>query len=67
MITVCDETSAERCPTFPGDGKRFHMGFEDPSALTGSYQEKFEKVKQIRDQIRSRLEEWVKENRNDGI
>ncbi len=29
-VTVCDESSAERCPIFPGETKRLHMGFPDP-------------------------------------
>jgi hypothetical protein len=24
VVTVCNETAAERCPYFPGQGKRFH-------------------------------------------
>ena len=42
VITVCDETSAERCPTFPGQSTRLHWGFPDPSALEGSSEEKLE-------------------------
>src|SRR6185369_3558449 len=34
VITVCDETSAERCPIFPGVTTRLHWSFPDPSALT---------------------------------
>src|SRR5215468_1845963 len=35
VVTVCDETSAERCPFFPGPTIRLHWGFPDPSALQG--------------------------------
>jgi len=51
VITVCDETSAERCPTFPGQAQRLHWGFPDPSALQGSEQEKLMKTREIRDAI----------------
>src|SRR4030095_7442930 len=27
VVTVCDETSAERCPLFPGRTTRLHWGF----------------------------------------
>src|SRR6201989_1799197 len=40
VITVCDESSAEKCPIFPGIAKRLHWSFPDPSALTGSHDEK---------------------------
>ena len=60
VITVCDEASAERCLVFPCGGQRIHMGFEDPSAFDGSYEEKFEKTKIIRDQIKLKIEQWVK-------
>jgi len=33
-VTVCDESSAEQCPVFPGPTKRLHWSFPDPSALT---------------------------------
>ena len=65
VITVCDEANAERCPVFPGGGAKLHMGFEDPSGFDGSYEEKLEKTKIVRDQIKIRLEQWVKECRHD--
>lgn len=61
VITVCDETSAERCPIFPGVTTRLHWSFPDPSAVTGSPEEKLAKVRIIRDQIKSKIEAWIKE------
>ncbi|PYL63732.1 MAG: arsenate reductase ArsC [Verrucomicrobia bacterium] len=61
VITVCDETSAERCPIFPGVTKRLHWSFPDPAALTGSHQERLDGVRKIRDQIRARIEMWCDE------
>ncbi len=62
-VTVCDETSAEKCPIFPGPTQRLHWGFPDPSALTGTHEEKLADVRKIRDQIRARIETWCAENR----
>ena len=61
VVTVCDESSAERCPVFPGQAKRLHWGFPDPSALTGNEAEKLNRTRQIRDQIRTKVEHWLKE------
>jgi arsenate reductase len=61
VITVCDETSAEKCPIFPGPTKRLHWAFPDPSALTGSHDEKLTQVRAIRDKIRQKIEEWCEE------
>ena len=58
VITVCDETSAERCPSFPGAAKRLHWSFPDPSALTGTREAKLKAVREIRDQIRERIAAW---------
>lgn len=58
VITVCDETSAERCPLFPGGAKRLHWGFPDPSAFEGSPQEKLVRTREVRDLIRAKVEAW---------
>ncbi len=61
VITVCDETGGSRCPVFPGYAKRLHWSFKDPSALYGTPEEKIAKTREIRDEIRARIEEWIKE------
>ncbi len=61
VITVCDETSAERCPVFPGHVTRLHWGFEDPSSLGGDLENKLAKTRVIRDQIKERIQEWLKQ------
>ena len=58
VIAVCDEASAERCPIFAGTGERLHWSFSDPSRATGTQDEKLKKVRQIRDSIKDRIEDW---------
>src|SRR5664280_1720422 len=60
-VTVCDETSAERCPVFPGVTTRLHWGLPDPAAVTGTDAERLEKARVIRDSIRDRIEAWCAE------
>ncbi|MBW2412192.1 MAG: arsenate reductase ArsC [Deltaproteobacteria bacterium] len=60
VITVCDETAAGQCPVFPGITKRFHWPFPDPEQLTGTHDEKLEALRKIRDQVKSKVSEWVK-------
>src|SRR5256885_2702453 len=36
VITVCDETSSEHCPIFPGTTTRWHWSFPDPSVIQGT-------------------------------
>jgi len=61
VVTVCDESSAEQCPVFPGEAKRLHWGFPDPSALTGTEAEKLAKTREIRDFIKAKIQTWCEE------
>jgi arsenate reductase len=61
VITVCDETSAEKCPIFPGVTTRLHWSFPDPSALVGSHETKLVEVRKIRDEIRDKVRAWCEE------
>src|SRR5437016_3761462 len=61
VITVCDETTAERCPIFPGVTTRLHWSFEDPSSFLGTHAEKLAKTRQVREAIRQKIEQWCSE------
>jgi arsenate reductase len=59
LITVCSEAD-ERCPTtFPGMGQRLHWDLEDPAKFRGSEEERLNKFREIRDQIKKKVQEWV--------
>lgn len=62
VITVCDEASGQRCPVFPGAMKKINWSFEDPSAFTGSEDEKLKKIAKVRDAIKEKIEEFIKSN-----
>ncbi len=55
VITVCSKDAAERCPIFPGGGKRLHWPFDDPSKVKGTYEEKLVDVRRIRNAIRKQI------------
>ena len=61
VITVCDEASAERCPIFPGVCERLHWSFADPAAIEGTYEEKLTGTRIIRDQIKMKIKDWIRE------
>jgi arsenate reductase len=56
IFTVCDR-AREACPIFPGSGKHLHQDFEDPAAA--SPEQQLAVFRRVRDQIRTRVEEFV--------
>ncbi|MCD6459206.1 arsenate reductase ArsC [bacterium] len=62
VIAVCDKTAYEQCPVFPGivTGGRLHWPFKDPSGLTGTYEEKLQNTRLIRDEIKTKVRQWLK-------
>jgi arsenate reductase len=61
VITVCDKEAAERCPIFPGAQQEINWSFNDPSKAEGSYEDKLIATRIIRDQIKSKILEWINE------
>jgi len=61
VITVCDETSAERCPMFPGGATRLHWGFPDPSSFQGTPMERLAFTRNVRHAIKAKIEQWCAE------
>jgi arsenate reductase len=62
VVTVCDAASAETCPLFPGLlTAHIHWSFADPSSFTGTYEEKLTQTRLVRDAIKIKIEEWLKE------
>src|SRR5664279_4852451 len=61
VVTVCDGASAERCPVFPGKGKKIAWSFEDPSSMKGTEVEILSHTRKVRDQIEESIKEFVKE------
>lgn len=52
VITVCDKEASDSCPVFPGMSKKINWSFTDPSSLSGTYEERLLKTRQVRDQIK---------------
>ena len=60
VITVCEKSAAELCPVFPGVHQKIMWSFKDPSALTGSYEDKLAVARTIRDQIKNAVLQFIK-------
>lgn len=61
VITVCGNAK-ETCPVFAGEVKnKLHIGFEDPAEATGSEEEVIAVFRKIRDEIRSRFNQFYQE------
>jgi arsenate reductase len=62
VVTVCSEAEASGCPIFPGPATRLHWPFPDPSKVEGTPDEKLAEIRQIRDAIQARVEQFCAEN-----
>ncbi len=62
VVTVCSEAEGESCPIFPGVTTRLHWSFDDPSKFTGTHEERLEKTRRIRNQIRFKIDSFCEEH-----
>ena len=62
VITVCSEAEAEGCPIFAGVTTRLHWPFDDPSKFTGTHEERLERTRRLRNQIRARIDSFCEEH-----
>jgi arsenate reductase (thioredoxin) len=65
VVTVCDE-AAEECPYFPRARRQEHWGFPDPSAATGSAEERLAVFRRVRDAIAARIETFVRQDQEES-
>ena len=63
VITVCSKEAQERCPIYPGTKKRLHWPFSDPSSLEGSREEQLERTREIREEIKAAVIQFIKDAR----
>ena len=61
VIKVCDQANGQRCPIFPKTLINLSWNLEDPSSFEGTHEEKLERTRQIRDQIKIKVEEFINE------
>jgi arsenate reductase (thioredoxin) len=62
VVTVCD-SARESCPYFPAQKEIIHRSFPDPSAATGTDEEKIEIFRRVRDAISGWIDERFDERR----
>ena len=55
VITVCD-SARQNCPVFPGEGERFHWGYDDPTAVEGTDEERLEAFRRVFTAISARID-----------
>ncbi len=60
VITVCDNARVN-CPVFPGATRRVHWSFDDPAAVEGDVETRLAVFRRVRDEIKERLHEFVRD------
>lgn len=63
VITLCDHAD-EHCPVISNKNvTKWHWGFDNPAKATGTEEEIMNQFRTVRDSIKSRIEQFVKEGK----
>jgi arsenate reductase len=60
VITVCNRAKETECPIFPGSPIRLHWDLENPEDYTGTHEEKLNKVRELKNQIKELIVDFIK-------
>ncbi|MUG73298.1 arsenate reductase (thioredoxin) [Paenibacillus validus] len=63
VVTLCGHAD-EHCPVISNKNvTKWHWGFDDPAKATGTEEEIMNQFRSVRDSIKSRIEQFVKEGK----
>lgn len=65
-VTVCDD-AAQECPHIPGAQRQEHWSFPDPSAVSGTEEERLDAFRRVRDAIDARIGAFQHEADDSGL
>ena len=61
VVTVCSRAKENECPIFPGMPMRLHWDLENPEDFTGSEEERIDKIKEQKEQIKQLVLDFINE------
>ena len=64
VVTVCDDSSGQKCPIFPGVRDMIHWSLEDPSSFEGTESEKLDKIRSVREEIKHRVQSFIEAHKS---
>ena len=59
IITVCDNAAGEMCPFWPGHPSKLHIGFPDPAAAEGTYEERLAEFRKVYGMIETQIRQLL--------
>lgn len=59
VITVCDNAAGEVCPIWPGHPAKVHIGFPDPAAAEGTYEERLATFREVYGMIEAKVQRLI--------